>query len=75
MGKIGEIQRSAFEKIVVTLMNPKGKQRIDIRAYSFSDQREPDNWLPSKKGINLTVDEWTEFKALVDKVDQAVRNG
>ena len=51
MGKIGEIQRGAFEKIVVTLLKPKGKQWIDIRAFSLSDQREPDIWNPTKKGI------------------------
>lgn len=73
MGKIGEIQRGAFEKIIVTLLEPKGKQRIDIRVYSLSDQGEPDNWLASKKGINIYVNECAEFRALVDKVDQAIK--
>ena len=72
MGKLGEIKRGAFEKIVATLMNPKGKQRIDVRVYSLSDKGEPENWLASQKGINLTLDEWPEFKALVDRVDKAI---
>ena len=72
MSKIGEIKRGALEKIVATLMESKGKQRIDIRIYALSDQQEPDNWLPTKKGINLTMDDWKEFKALVDKIDRTI---
>ena len=72
MSKIGEIQRSAFEKIAATLMESKGKQRIDIRVYALSGQQEPDNWLPTKKAISLTMDDWKEFKALVDMIDQTI---
>jgi hypothetical protein len=72
---IGEIQKNALEKVVVTLGEYKGKQRVDIRTYFLPNQAEPDNpdnWIPTKKGINLSLDNWLEFKELVKKIDKAV---
>ncbi len=69
---IGEIQKNAMEKVVATLGEYKGKPRVDIRTYFLPDQAEPDNWIPTKKGINLSLDNWVEFKELVKKIDKAV---
>ena len=69
---IGEIQKNALEKILVTVGEYQGKQRIDIRTYYLPNQAEPDEWKPTKKGINLSPDNWHEFKELVEKVDQAI---
>ncbi len=69
---IGEIQKNVFEKVVVTLIEHQGKQRIDIRTYIISDQGDADRWLPSKKGINLSLEMWEAFKELIEKIDQAL---
>jgi len=69
---IGEIQKNALEKIVVTAGEYQGKKRIDIRTYYLPNQAEPDEWKPTKKGINLSLDNWQEFKELVGKIDQAI---
>jgi hypothetical protein len=68
---IGEMQKYTLEVIRVTLGEFKEKQRIDIRTY-FQPDADPDNWIPTKKGINISLDSWGEFKDLVEKVDQAI---
>ena len=68
---IGEMDKSSTEKIVVTLGEYKGKQRIDMRVY-FQPDADPGNWKPTKKGINIDLDSWGEFKDLVGKVDRAI---
>jgi len=69
---IGEIQKNVFEKVVVTLIEHHGKQRIDIRTYVINDQGDPDRQLPSKKGVNLSLDMWEALKELIEKIDQAL---
>jgi len=66
---IAEIDKTATEKVVATLSEFKGKQRIDIRIYYQDDNNESK---PTKKGINLSLDDWQEFKDLIKKVDQAI---
>ena len=70
---IGEIQKNALEKIVASLGEYRGKQRIDFRIY-FQPDTNPDNWVPTKKGINLDIDSWGEFKDLVERIDQAIKS-
>ncbi len=61
---IGEIPKNAFEKYVVTPGEFQGKTRIDIRVYY---KAESDNWLPTKKGVNMDTGTWPEFKKLTEK--------
>jgi len=68
---IAEIEKNTLEKIVATLGEYKDKQRIDIRVY-FQPDADPNNWVPTKKGINIGLDTWGEFKDLIEKVDQAI---
>jgi len=73
MGQIvGEIQKNALEKVVVSVSEFRGKTRIDLRIYYQPDQTEPDKWLPTKKGINLDPEGWKEPKGFIHKVDQAI---
>jgi hypothetical protein len=37
------------------------------------DQGEPNHWLPSKKGINMSPEMWRIFKNLIVDVDDALR--
>ena len=68
---IGEIDKNQLEKIVATLGEYKDKQRIDIRVY-FQPDADPNNWIPTKKGINVALDSWPEFKGLIEKIDAVV---
>ena len=56
---IGEMQKNALEKIVATLAEYEGKQRVDIRVYYKDDNQE---WIPTEKGINLGLNSWKEKK-------------
>lgn len=69
---IGEISKNPYEKIVATLGEFKGRTRIDLRMYFKPEVSEADKWVPTKKGINLDVDMWSDFKELVGKVDEAL---
>lgn len=69
---IGEVPKNTMEKIVASLGEYRGKPRIDIRIYFMPEVSEPDKWLPTKKGLNLSPDDWPEFKELVGKVGKAI---
>jgi len=69
---IGEIEKSALEKIVAAIGEFKGKTRIDLRVYYQPVAHKPDEWVPTKKGINLDPETWYDFKNLIAKVDQAL---
>ena len=69
---IGEIQKNMVEKIMVAVSEFKGKLRVDLRTHFLPDENDPDTWKPTKKGINMDLDQWEEFKALIDKVDKAI---
>jgi hypothetical protein len=67
---LAEMERSSTEKIRATLGEFKGKDRIDIRIYFEGDRGD---WLPTKKGINLAVEDWPKFKAFLQEVDQGLK--
>jgi hypothetical protein len=66
---IGEFQKNAVEKIRIALRDYKGKRLIDLRVYYQDDAGE---WLPTKKGLALTVEQWPEFRAALAKLTQAL---
>lgn len=70
---IGEIQKNTLEVIRATIGEYKDKPRIDIRVY-YQPDADPDNWIPTKKGINLSLDNWKDFKDLVERIDQAIKS-
>ncbi len=58
---IGEIQKNATEKILVTESEYKGRRFIDVRVYFEGDDGE---YKPTKKGIALSgevIDDIIEF--------------
>ena len=67
---IAEMYKNPIEKVVASLSTFKDKERFDIRIFFQVDARE---FIPTKKGINLDVDSWQEFKDLVDKLGEAIR--
>jgi hypothetical protein len=69
---IGEMPKNALEKVVATLAEYKGRPRIDIRVFWQPEVTEPDNWVATRKGINLSPDHWQDFKELINKLDKAI---
>ena len=69
---LGEINKNAIEKIMATLGEYKDKPRIDIRVYFLPDA-DPDNWIPTKKAINLSLGQWADFKGLVESINTALK--
>ncbi len=68
---IGEIKKNRGEKIVFSLGEFKGKKRIDIRTY-FVGEEDSETWKPTKKGINISIEQWQEFKELIKEVDNSL---
>ena len=67
---IAEMYKNPIEKVVASLSTFKDKERFDIRIFFQVDARE---FIPTKKGINLDVDSWQEFKEMIDKLDKAIK--
>ena len=65
------MRKTPTQRIVATLSDYQQSQRIDIRVY-FQPNDKPDVWIPTKRGINLSLDNWQDFKDLVKTIDQVV---
>ena len=72
---IGELSKNSMEKIVASLGEYKGRPRIDIRVFWQPEPAEPDKWVATRKGINLSPDRWQDFKKLIARVDKAIDKG
>jgi len=71
---IGEIKKNRGEKIVFSLGEFKGKKRIDIRTYFLGDEEDSEVWKPTKKGVNISLDQWQEFKEILHKIDDSLES-
>ena len=69
---LGEIRKNATEKVVVSVNEFKGHQRVDLRVYFQPNVAKPDEYVPTKKGINLSAEMWKELKALIPEIDRAL---
>lgn len=71
MHTVGVMRKTPTQRIVATLSDYQQSRRIDIRVY-FQPNDKPDVWTPTKRGINLSLDNWQDFKDLVKTIDQVV---
>ncbi|KAH0792030.1 activated RNA polymerase II transcriptional coactivator p15-like [Histomonas meleagridis] len=62
------IAETSNSKKLVTISQFHGKTRIDIREHYLKD----DEWLPTKKGINLDVDQWKKLREIMPLVDEGI---
>ena len=69
---IASFHKNSTEKIVASLSEFKGRQRIDIRLYFQEDITDPNSFVPTKKGLNMGLHNWPEFMQLVGKIDKEV---
>jgi hypothetical protein len=66
MDKEKEIELSKARKITVKLYNKK--PIVDIREY----YQENGDLMPSKKGISLTLEQWTTLKSYIGEIDEMI---
>ncbi len=60
--KIGEIQKTGTDKIIVTVKEFKGKTYVDVRTFFENDEGE---MIPTKKGVSLTPENLDELIRLL----------
>lgn len=60
--KIGEIQKTGTDKIIITVKEFKGKTYVDVRNFFENDEGE---MVPTKKGISLTPENLDELIRLL----------
>lgn len=58
------------ENLIAQVSMWNNKKRVDIRRWF---QGEDGNFYRSKKGLNITTDEWDDMVAQIDELDQFVR--
>jgi len=66
--QIGEIAKGK-DKIIVSVKEFKGKEYIDIRTHFENDEGE---WIPTKKGISLTLNNLDEMIDLLKEAKNKV---
>lgn len=67
---VTEMERGWNEKIVFSLSEFKGKNYADIRIYYEDDEGE---WKPTKKGITVSLDRFSEFLEHVGELEKFLR--
>ncbi len=63
---VAEMKKSSNEKIVFSPSEFKGRNYADVRIYYEDSEGE---WKPTKKGVTVTVDRFTEFKDNVNALE------
>ena len=66
---VGEMEKGWNEKIVFSVSEFKGKSYANIRIYYEDDEGESK---PTKKGVTVALDSFSEFKDLVDQLGQFI---
>ena len=69
---VAEMEKGWNEKIVFSLSEFKGKNYADIRVYYEDDEGE---WKPTKKGITVALDRFSEFKEHLSALDEFLTTG
>jgi pimeloyl-CoA synthetase len=65
MAEIGRLRQNETTEIVVQKTEYRGAVGIDLREYVTSERYT--GW--SKNGIRIPVEQWPDFKAILDSVD------
>ncbi|MFZ2330001.1 MAG: PC4/YdbC family ssDNA-binding protein [Atribacterota bacterium] len=66
MKQIGELEITDNTKLVLSLGEFRGAQRVDLRTYlKLRDQEE---YTPTKKGINFNAEWIDEFVKMIEKL-------
>jgi Transcriptional Coactivator p15 (PC4) len=63
---VAELAKNPLEVIRVAVREFRGHQFVDIRVYY---QDEAGSWLPTKKGVTIAPDLWSDFLEALAKVE------
>jgi len=64
---VARISKNPTEEVRISLTSYRGHELVDIRVYFQDDQGE---WRPTKRGVSLSVDSFTELRDAVTKVEE-----
>ena len=66
---IAQFEKNATEVVRVSLTEFHGRKLVDLRVYYTDDKGE---YRPTRKGISLAVDDYTEFRTAVARLDKTL---
>lgn len=67
---ISQISKNAREVVFLSLSEFKGRRLIDIRVHVPGDQEG--DWVPTRKGVSLSVSLYPAFKQGLAQLEQAL---
>ena len=67
---ISQITKNAREVVFLSLSEFKGRRLIDIRVHVPGD--EEGDWVPTRKGVSLSVGLYPAFKQALVQLEQAL---
>jgi hypothetical protein len=67
---ISKVVKNARESLFLSLSEFKGHRLIDLRVHVPGDQEG--EWVPTKKGVSLSVALYPEFKQAMAQLEQAL---
>ena len=67
---ISQITKNAREVVFLSLSEFKGRRLIDIRVHVPGD--EEGDWVPTRKGVSLSVALYPAFKQALGQLEQAL---
>jgi len=69
---IGEIVKTPKLKTMIRITEFKGKSYVDARQFFQNDKSE---WIATKKGISVRLDQLSEFITLLEKAESTIQKG
>lgn len=69
-GIIARFQKNSQEEFRFCAANFKGRKYVDIRIFYSKDG----DFLPSKKGITVSLDTWSDFRDSIKKLEGTLRD-
>jgi Transcriptional Coactivator p15 (PC4) len=68
---VARIPKNPTEEVRVALTSYRGHDLIDIRVFFQDEQGE---WRPTKRGVSLSVDSFTELREAIAKAEEMLNN-
>jgi len=70
--EIGSIEKTAKLKTIVRIVEFKEKTYVDARQFFQTDKGD---WIATKKGISVRLDQLSEFITLLEKAEALLKRG
>lgn len=69
--ELGVFEKNAGTKLIVRLCEWKGRKYIDLREW-FTDKKDANNMIPTKKGITIPTEKFSDFINMMEKAEAAI---